>query len=538
LESGAERIVNILKETDVNVVFGIPSIHNLAIYEALRKEPSIRHILCRQETTGAHMADGYARTRQGLGIILTSTGPGLGYAVPAIQEAWGSCSPVLLITTNIPVTKIGQELGSLHELEGQDALFRSITKATLSVRSEGDIEAMTREAIHRARSGRPGPVYLEVPTDLLEKPMSGGGGTGSKETDQTVSDTDLDNAVSLLRRAKQPLLIVGTDAVRAGLADHIRIAAETLSAPVIATTNGKGIVAEDHLLAFGSLAQKSVVRNMVRTCDVALAVGTRLRETDTKRRGLAFLPRLIHVDWDRRWVNRNFPAEVTLVGHIPTIIKRLLDRLGPDESSRGRVTWVREIREEMESELMRIRDSHLEMRYIDVIRDVLPRESICVIDNTQLGYWAEYFYPTYCAGGLMAAKGASIIGFAFAAAIGAKIAQSHTPVLALIGDGGFLYSAQEMATCLRHKIGFPVIVVNDSAYSIITYLQRNAYQKDYETGLTNPDFVTLAQSYGAQALRVDSPQDLGESLEKAFASEDLWVIELMISSPVPPFDIY
>ena len=175
MRSSADEIVGILKDADVDAVFGIPSIHNMRLYEALRKDSSIRHILCRQETMAAHMADGYARAGQRLGVVISSTGPGTGYMVPAIQEAWGSCSPVLMITTNIKGAKIGQGFGALHELQDQDTLFRHITKAAMIVRSEDEVQALTREAIHTALSERPGPVYLEVSTDLLDRPISGQG---------------------------------------------------------------------------------------------------------------------------------------------------------------------------------------------------------------------------------------------------------------------------------------------------------------------------------------------------------------------------
>lgn len=537
MDSGADEIVRILKGVGVNLVFGIPSIHNIRLYEALRKEPSIRHILCRQETGAAHMADGYARASHGLGVVISSTGPGSGYMVPALQEAWGSCSSVLMITTNIPASKIGKGLGVLHELENQEALFRHITKATITVRSKNDLSSLTREAIDIALSGRPGPVYLEVPTDLLDSETAEGNEMQPEKRDKREDLSGLETALSLLHHAKQPLLIVGSGALRADLAEPIRSLAETLAAPVITTTNGKGVIPEDHLLAFGNVTRRGIVREMAQLCDVSVAIGVRLREVDAKRRGLS-LSHLIHVDWDSQWVNRNYPAEVALIGDVPTIVKALLENLEPLPSTDPRLSRIKEMRKRMEKDLADVRKSHLEVQYLDVIRHSLPRESTLVVDNTQLGYWAEFFYPTYCSGGLMAAKGSATIGFAFAAAIGVKTACPEKPVLALIGDGGFLYSAQELATCLRHGIGFPVIVANDNAYGVIAHLQRTAYQKAYESQLLNPDFVALARAYGAEATQVDSPEGLGGAIEKALVSEEMWVIELISSSTEFPFGKY
>jgi acetolactate synthase-1/2/3 large subunit len=425
----------------------------------------------------------------------------------------------------------------LHELENQERLFSTITKATILVRSEHDIQDLTREALHIALSGRPGPVYLEVPFDLLDKQASFNSESAPKKEEELVSSPDIERAVSLLRASKQPILIVGKEAIRIEASDDVLALAEALMAPVITTSNAKGVLSEDHFLSIGNAARRGIVREMVQYCDVVLAIGTRLREVDTKRRGLS-LSRLIHIDWDGRWVDKNFPAEVALTGDIQHIIKTLLEKIEAEPSKKGRLKWIKRMRNKLEEEVEEIRRAHVELEYLDVIRKVLPRKGTFVIDNTLLGYWAEYFYPSYCPGGLIAAKGSSTIGFAFAAAIGVKITYPEKPILALIGDGGFLYSTQELETCVRHKIKFPLIVVNDNAYGVIAYLQQTAYQVEYESRLTNPDFVALANAYGVRGSRVDSPAGLAVELEKALASEDLWIIELAATFPEPAFAKY
>ena len=407
----------------------------------------------------------------------------------------------------------------------------------MTVRSENEVQALTREAIHTALSGRPGPVYLEVSTDLLDRPISSEVDEDSGKGDEGGGLPDLEAVVALISRAKQPLIVVGSGGISPEVAAHINTLAETLAAPVMSTVSSKGTMPEDHPLAFGNITRKGVIREIIASCDVTLVIGSRLREVDAKRRGMAF-SQLIHVDWDAQWIDKNFPAEVALIGDIPGILKAILRRLEPASLSDQRLMWIKEMRKRLEAELNKIREAHVEMQYLEVIRGSLPRESNLVIDNTQLGYWAEYFYPSYSQGGLVAARGSATIGFAFAAAMGVKTACPEKPVLALIGDGGFLYGAQELATCMRHKIGFPVIVVNDNAYGVIAYLQRGAYQEVYESDLTNPDFVALARAYGAEGTRVDSPSALDAALKKAFASEGLWVIELVTPSVEPPFPRY
>ena len=536
---GADGIVLALKEAGVSTIFGIPSIHNIGLYESLRHEPSIRHIGCRHEAGATHMADGYARASGGLGVIVSSTGPGAGFTVSALQEAWGSCSPVLMITTNIDAAKIGKGLGVLHELEEQTSLFRTITKEVIIPRAGDDLYAAARRAIALAQAGRPGPVYLEVPTDLM---------AGEAPVATPISSDDapafprlpprLDEAVAILRNAKQPLILAGTDAARADIAGDLQALAEALCAPVITNTPGKGVVPEDHALAFGNAARKLVVKDLVPGCDAAVVIGSRLREVDAKRRGLALPEQLIHVDWDERWISRNYPAALPLVGDIGAITRALRDQLEGEPYTGPRQERTAAWRQQADAEIERLGRERPEIQSLQAIRAVLPRDSALVVDNTQLGYWAEYFYPSYQANGIIGAKGSGLLGFSFPAAIGVKIARPDSPVVGLIGDGGFLYTAQELATCVRHKVGFPLIVVNDDAFGVIGYLQRTAYQEAYQAQLTNPDFLAFAAAFGVPATRVQSPAELQATLDRTLASGEMHLIEYQMTIQEPPFGKY
>lgn len=525
-----------LKLHGVDVVFGIPSIHNLPVYAALRKTRGIRHILCRQETMAAHMADGYARAGSRLGVVITSTGPGTGYVIPAVQEAWGSCSPMLVITTNIPSGKIKKGAGALHELDHQDRLFDAITKKRFVVRSSEQLVSSVRASIHAVFAGRPGPVYLEIPTDLLRKPAPHHPENHTPRP-ETVLSGDLKKAADLLEGARQPLVVAGTDAVRAGLSADITAAAETLVAPVITSIGGKGIVPEDHFLSFGNGARRGVVREIVDSCDVALALGTRLRDVDLKRRGLK-LHRLIHIDWDDGWAHRNFPADVVLTGDISLQLKGLLERVASPADRDDRQAWLNSQKTRYQRERQAVWKSENAIHYVDSIREILPKDGLLVADNTILGYWAEYFYPCYGPGTFMGAKGASIIGFSLAAAMGAKLACPDKTVVALIGDGGFLYGAQELATCARHGIGIPIIIVNDSQFGVIGHLQKTFYGEPHECDLLNPDFVELARSFGLEGIRVTSPETLADALKKSVDAQETRVIELRDTFPEPPFSRY
>ncbi len=538
----SEVFVRALKEAGVGHVFGIPSIHNIGLYDALREEPDIRHILCRHESSATHMADGYARAGKGVGVVITSTGPGAGYLTAPLIEAWGSSSPVLAITTNIPANKIGKGTGTLHELEEQDLIFKNMTKKRFCLRPGDDVYTMVSMAVQTALSGRTGPVYLEIPTDLWDQDLPGDGGTGRSHVPAIDPDQgyeNLDQAAGLLCEAERPVIVAGTGAVRAGIGEEIRAIAEALQAPIVTGAEGKGLVAEDHDLAFGNAARRGTVREILGSCTVALAIGTRLRNVDYQRRGVS-LPRLIHVDWDDTWIGKNYPAEMRFTGHIRTIARRLSEMVTAKVHGPGnRGGQIPALRDKIRKEREGIAQAGPEIGYLDTLRRVIPRNGSLVVDNTMLGYWAEYFYPSLMPGGLVTAKGSAIIGFGFSAAIGLKIACPEQPVVAVSGDGGFFYGAQELSTCRRHGIGFPVVVVNDGAYGMIDLLQRQFYGRgDFETNLINPDLPAFAASFGIGAERVDSPQGLEQALKFALTSKEMRLIELAASFTENPFIKY
>lgn len=534
----AETILAVLKEAGADRIFGLPSIHNLPLYEALRKDPCLRHVLCRQETTACHMADGYARASGRPGVVVASTGPGTGYLVPAVQEAFGSESPLLCITTNIPYESVGKGTGALHELEDQQGLFSTVTKARFSLRPGDDTGALTKRAVAAAMTKRQGPVYLEIPTDLLGAHP----GTPPVEPPGTAvspgaSLPDLQGVVDRLRRARQPLLLAGVSALRAGLGPLLGRLAEALGAPLLTTAQAKGIVPEDSPWVFGNMARKGLVRDLIAACDLTLAIGTRLRNVDARRRGLS-LPSLIHLDWEQRWVGKNYDTEASFDGNLPSMVETLVATLALEPKGEERRERIAAFQRRRLQEHRAIAEKEEALRYLEILRAALPRDGILVTDNTQLGYWSEYFYPAFCPGGLMPAKGSFILGFAFPAAIGVRMAFPEKKVVALMGDGGFLYCSQELATCVRHKAGFPLVVVNDGSFSIIGHLQRTAYKATFEQDLVNPDFVALARAYGLEATRADSPGTFEKALQKALGAGTLWLIELAASFPEPPYTRY
>ena len=527
----SELMVQTLKEEGVSVIFGIPSIHNIGFYDALRKSSGIRHVLCRHESNATHMADGYARSGKGVGVVVASTGPGVTYTISPLIEAFYACSPVLVITSNLRTNQIDQGFGVLHELRHQPDMFKSVTKAVFSLKPDDDAARILKEAVSIAQSGRPGPVFLEVPNELWDLEAPAGSETTLKM--QTRSNPDPAPALERLKSAKCPLIIAGIEAVHMGLSSKIIRLAEKLHAPVLTDSGGKGIVPEDHPLAFGNVTNRGAVKDLHQIGDVALNIGSRLRYVDFKRKGV-MLPDLIHVDWDEIWADKNFKSRIKLIGDVESILSAIIDGFDPGWVPEERKRLMKELRTKHE-EAAKSLSAFKEARYIDAIRRAMPRDGILAADNTIIGYFSEQIYPSYRPRGLVTAKGSSPIGFSFPAAIGLKVANPDTPVAAVIGDGGFLYGANELSTCVQSKIGFPVIVVNDNAFRMIDYLQMTSYQQGFETDLMNPDFKTFAKAFGVDSVTVESPEALGEALEKALKTGKMELIELKTKFPDLPF---
>lgn len=535
----SELCVKALKEAGVRHVFGIPSVHNIGLYDALRDEPSIQHILCRHESSATHMADGYARAGADPGVVITSTGPGSGYMIPPLMEAWWSSSPVLALTTNIATERIGKKTGTLHEVEHQDSLFREIAKKRFCPRTSDTAVDMIGESLAEVVSERPGPVYLEIPTDLWDQESDRDVPSIKAVEPRPARADDMERALSLLREAERPLIIAGTGALRAGIGPAVQAIAEALQAPVVTNAEAKGILPEDHPLSFGNGARRGVVREVIESSTVALALGTRLRHVDYVRQGVKF-PQLIHAESDDTYMGRNYPLAVRLTGSLEKTAEALLAGLTKrsPETPRGRTSWVTSLRKKLGSEEETIAGERTEVSFIEAIRRALPRDGTLVIDNTILGYWAEYFYSSYRPGGIVDGRGSSVIGFSFPAAMGLKLADPGRPVAALTGDGGFFYGTQELATCRRHGIGFPLVVVNDGAFGVIDILQRLNYGRGHETNLVNPDFQAFAASFGIASEVVHDPTMLEEVLKKTLNSGEMCLIELVVSFKEIPFARY
>jgi acetolactate synthase-1/2/3 large subunit len=536
LRSGGRWVVDALAAEGVGHVFGIPGVHNLAIYDAFAAQPGVRHVLARHEQGAAFMADGYARASGRPGVIAVTTGPGATNALTPLVESYASSVPVLLLMSDIPAALIGKNLGALHEVPNQIDSFRPVTRWAETVRDGAGIAAAVQEAFTRFRARRPGPIALSIPTDLLMAP--GPGALRARSGMRPRCDTALvERAAARLRGARRPLLITGGGVVAAGAEAELLALARRLGAPVITTVNGRGAVPETDALWQGVLPNRLATQAALESADVILAAGCRFAHRSTKGLllNLEFRPEqaLIHLDLDAEEIGRQFKAEVGLVGDARDGLAGLLAALGPGASA---ADWDR-------AALARQRDARwtrwteTDARLIRMLREALPPEGIVVNDQTGLNYWMEWHYPVLSPRTFLYPIGSATLGYAVPAAIGAKVARPDRPVVAVVGDGGFLFSVNELATAVKYSLGIVYLVLNDNRYGAIKYLQEAMFRGRWsEADLANPDFPALARAFGAEGHLVKQVDDLPRALGRALAHPGPTVLELPVAID-PPWEL-
>jgi acetolactate synthase I/II/III large subunit len=523
---GGHLVVESLEALGAEVVFGLPGIHALAIWEGLRRS-DLRYVGLRTELNAGFAADGYARVSGKPGVVLLSTGPGALNSLTALMEAASAHVPLVAVASQIPRDLIGQGRGYLHELSDQLASFAPVVKWAARAASAGELPALLAEAWRRALTPPSGPVFLEIPVDVL---------TG--ETDVSpVQDLDgaperpplpavelLAQAADLLAAAERPVLWAGGGVLRSGAWDEVRELAERLGAPVATTYMGKGSIPEDHELAAGSACDEGAFQDLVGGADVLLCVGTELGAETTAQYGLELEGRLIQIDAAPERVGTTYPA-LGLVGDARPILAALLERVG--ERRGDGAARAAAVRSRIEQGLAG-QGRELERTLLATIRRALPRDAVSSWDMTMLAYWAAFQFPAYSPRRYLYPLGSGTLGYAWPASLGASLAAAGMPGLAVVGDGGILYGAQELAAARQYGLSATLLVVDDGGYGILREYQRSIYGETFSVDLEQPDFAALARAYGVP-VEPTTPEALGEALGRAFEHEGPAVVHLPVS---------
>jgi acetolactate synthase-1/2/3 large subunit len=522
---GGHVVVDALEALGAETAFGLPGVHALGIWEALRSS-SVRYVGFRTELNAAFAADGYARAGGKPAALLLSTGPGALNSLTGLMEASSAHVPLVAIASQIPHDLIGRGRGYLHELRDQRASFEPIVKWAARARSAEDVPELLAEAWQRAQTPPSGPVFVEIPVDVL---------TG--ETDLRVTELDgspaapalppanrLDEAARVVASAERPLVWAGSGVLRSGAWDELRAVAEALRAPVVTSYMGKGAFPEDHELSAGSACDEAAFRELVESADAVLVAGSELGAETTQQYTLHFGGQLIQIDADEERIGASFPA-LGLVGDARATLAALAERL-PRRQPDGRAEErARAVGERIGSGLDE-QGRELERGLLASIRAALPREVAAGWDMTILAYWAGAHFPALEPRRFLYPLGSGTLGYAWPAALGAAVALGQ-PTLAVAGDGGFLYGVQELATARQYHLPTTLLLVDDGGYGILREYQRDAYGETFAVDLEQPDFPELVRSFGVP-VEPATPDALADALRRALATDGPAVVHLPV----------
>jgi thiamine pyrophosphate-dependent acetolactate synthase large subunit-like protein len=528
LLTGAEAAIATLRAHGVDTIFGIPGVHTLPLYDAMRAEPGLRHVLARHEQGAGFMADGYARVSGRVGVVCTITGPGVTNVATPVANAYADSVPVLVISTGLPRASTGRPRGELHELKDQIGVMEALAGWTRAVAGVDEIADALRDAFRALRSGRPRAAYLQIPLDLLQLEADVEIPAPAAIAPPRPSEADIAATARLLREARRPLIVAGAGVTAAGANRQLARLAELLDAPVLLGSKSRDALPSEFPLAVATTgyALPPELRALAGSSDAALVVGSKLGAERTGRGRLPLPAVLAQIDVDPAEVGRNYPVAVSVVTDARLALEALLDALG--DVPRERPSRLDEVAAARDAVCKGTRDVFgTSLALLDGVREALPRDGVVVADMTRLGYASAQYLPVYEPRTYIHPSELCTIGCALPLALGAKIGAPERPVVALCGDGGFLLNVGELATAVQEKIAVVAIVFDDAAYTAVKRAQQQRFGGRYiATDLVAPDFAALARAFGAEGARVGSPDELRGALGAALRRAGPTLIEV------------
>jgi acetolactate synthase-1/2/3 large subunit len=526
--TGADAIVESLVANDVDTMFGLPGGQLDHLFDSIyRSQGKINIIHSRHEQGAAYMALGYAQTTEKVGVYAVVPGPGLLNTTAALCTAWACNSPVLAISGQVHLDGIDSGYGHLHEIPDQLGLIRHLTKSAERIENVADTPAVMERAFRALRSGRPQPVEIEMPMDIMAAtadiaPASRADGAALPDID----DSLIKAAAKLLANARKPMIVIGSGALDAGV--PLKAVADRLQAPVMTKRKGKGIISDDDYLSQNIPAGHRLWGD----ADAVLAVGTRLKMPLTMW-GKDDDLKLVRVDIDPEEISRICEADVSILGDANKVLTALaneLEQCGP--ASKSREDELSGLKASINAEMR----EHVgpQMAYLDTIRSVMPRDGYFIDEVTQVGFVSWFGFPVYEPRHFVSAAQQGTLGYGLATALGVAAAHPDKPVVAISGDGGYMFNIQELATAVQYQLNLVSIVFNDNMYANVQRQQDELFHgRRICSDLHNPDFMKLADAYGAGGYRVNSPAGLKEILPRAFAEKGPTIIEVEITELMP-----
>ncbi|PKB67125.1 MAG: hypothetical protein BZY82_03830 [SAR202 cluster bacterium Io17-Chloro-G3] len=527
--TGGQALVRSLYREGIRVLFGLPGVQLYHAMDALYDESGIRFITTRHEQATAYMADGYSRGGGGIGAALVVPGPGLLNASAAVGTAYAASSPILIVSGQIQRELIGARRGVLHEVDDQLDTIRPVTKWAHRVLRPEEIPDAIHEAFHQLRTGRPRPVEIEIPPETLAEEAEMELREPGNYVRPGADGKRIVEGARILAEAKKPLIWAGGGVISSEASLALLRLAEHLQAPVVSTNEGKGAISDRHYLSLGSAITRNRKTDVITQHDVVLAVGTRLANSDVLKQ-----QKVVQIDIDEEELGRNYKNTFGIMGDARRSLEELYEVLSattPPRRSREKELEILKAYIDKESRSVEPQES-----LTSAIRAAVPDNGIVVAGMTQIGYYSRTNYPVYEPGTYLTSSYFGNLGYAFPVALGAKVAQPERAVVAISGDGGFLYNSQELATAVRYGINAVVVVFNDNAYGNVLRDQINRFDgRSIGAELHNPDFVKLAEAYGAKGVRVHGPEQLKEGLQEALSTEAPTLIEVPVEMMPSPY---
>lgn len=511
MRNGGDVVVETLAALGVSHVFGIPGQHALGLFDAIRRS-DLRFVSSRVENNSAFEADGYSRATGEVGVLFLSTGPGALTALGALQEAYASAVPLLVITSQVPRAGLGLRKGMLHQLDDQQRSALNVTKSTAVVRQAAEIPSLLADAWSLARSAPAGPTWVEIPQDVLLEsthvpPVTSINTSVAHRIPRAELITE---AAGLLSGATHPVILAGGGVRRSpGAAAALVALAEKLDAPVVSTVGGKGAISFDHPLSAASWIEDRHTTDLLERADVLLAVGTSFGEVTSSY--FTFTPRgtVIQIDAQARVLESNHPG-LGIHADAAAALQALATAVSP--GTRDGAAIAADLRKAVQQRLSE-QSLDLEMELMGDLRAAVPSSTHTFWDMTIAGYWAWSAWDPRD-GGFHSAQGAGGLGFAYPAALGAALG-SGTRTVAVSGDGGAMYSIAELATARQHDADVTWLIVDDGGYGILREYMTDTFGQATATELSRPDFVALAESFGIPAV-LATPETVGARVADTF----------------------
>jgi thiamine pyrophosphate-dependent acetolactate synthase large subunit-like protein len=505
---GAQAVVQSLLRNGIDTGFGIPSIHNIPIYEVLRQAKPFHHWIVRHEQAAGYAADGYYRQSGRVAVVFASTGPGNLFTVVPLLESFQTNTPVLVIGTNIATALESGSGGALHETPHQIEIFRPLTRIARRVNRADEIPCAITEICAMFRGPSPGPAFLEIPHDLLAAPLNTSPAAAADNRAPSKPHPDSAEGAAVIAQSQRPVMVLGSG-IRGDASQVIKLAS-LLQSPVVTTTTGKGILAADHPLSFGCISRLGPVQDVLEQADLLISCGVRFTEFDTGRFGLRLPPQHLQIVDDEKYPGTRIRPTTLIAGDISAIAGSIAS------ATKQRNPWFNLIAARaQESRRMEAIGSEA-YAALQLLRRNLDRQDVVVNDQSILNYWASAFFPVMQPRTFLYPSGSGTLGYGLPSAIGAATALRQSggqaKVICIAGDGGFQYTAHELATLSQYQLPVKILLVNDQSYGVIGFLQRSLFGQTHEVALRNPDFCQLADAHSIQAMRARSFGELEQAV--------------------------